>query len=147
MCYCCHTDFLVSAAVSEFKGPNIYGVVRLAQVNMELARVEANFSGLPTGKHGWSINEYGDLTRGAASTGKMFNPTTEKKVFFLPLFVPCIIKSLCIRGSAAIFKKSAVDHIKEVCTKRLLPVLYPYKLNLNVLTFELTFSLLVTWEH
>ncbi|KAK1376456.1 Superoxide dismutase copper chaperone [Heracleum sosnowskyi] len=72
-------DFLVSAAVSEFKGPNIYGVVRLAQVNMELARVEANFSGLPTGKHGWSINEYGDLTRGAASTGRVFNPTTEEK--------------------------------------------------------------------
>ncbi|KAL1828420.1 hypothetical protein ACET3Z_006832 [Daucus carota] len=72
-------DFLVSAAVSEFKGPNIFGVVRLAQVNMELARVEANFSGLPTGKHGWSINEYGDLTKGVASTGKVFNPTTEKK--------------------------------------------------------------------
>lgn len=82
MCNWCRTDFLVSAAVSEFKGPNIYGVVRLAQVNMELARVEANFSGLPTGKHGWSINEYGDLTRGAASTGRVFNPTTEEKVFF-----------------------------------------------------------------
>lgn len=81
----CHTDFLVSAAVSEFKGPNIFGVVRLAQVNMELARVEANFSGLPTGKHGWSINEYGDLTKGVASTGKVFNPTTEKKVSS-PLF-------------------------------------------------------------
>ncbi|KAH1132953.1 hypothetical protein AAZX31_05G053100 [Glycine max] len=67
-------DFLISAAVSEFKGPDIFGVVRLAQVNMELARIEANFSGLSPGKHGWSINEFGDLTRGAASTGKMFNP-------------------------------------------------------------------------
>ncbi|KAG9439943.1 hypothetical protein H6P81_020108 [Aristolochia fimbriata] len=38
-------DFLVSAAVAEFKGPTIFGVVRLAQVNMELARVEANFNG------------------------------------------------------------------------------------------------------
>ncbi|XP_023540842.1 copper chaperone for superoxide dismutase, chloroplastic/cytosolic [Cucurbita pepo subsp. pepo] len=66
-------DFLVSAAVSEFKGPNIFGVVRLAQVSMELARVEANFSGLSPGKHGWSINEFGDLTRGAASTGKVFD--------------------------------------------------------------------------
>lgn len=72
-------DFLVSAAVSEFKGPDIFGVVRLAQVNMELARIEANFSGLPAGKYGWSINEYGDLTKGAASTGKVFNPTTEEK--------------------------------------------------------------------
>lgn len=68
-------DFLVSAAVSEFKGPNIFGVVRFAQVNMELARIEANFSGLSPGKHGWSINEFGDLTEGAASTGKVYNPS------------------------------------------------------------------------
>ncbi|KAL6348935.1 hypothetical protein AAG906_033591 [Vitis piasezkii] len=70
-------DFLVSAAVAEFKGPDIFGVVRLAQVNMELARIEASFSGLSSGKHGWSINEFGDLTRGAASTGKVFNPTNK----------------------------------------------------------------------
>ncbi|XP_044967443.1 copper chaperone for superoxide dismutase, chloroplastic [Hordeum vulgare subsp. vulgare] len=67
-------DFLVSAAVAEFKGPVIFGVVRLAQVNMELARVEATFSGLSPGKHGWSINEFGDLTKGAESTGKVYNP-------------------------------------------------------------------------
>ncbi|KAF8702525.1 hypothetical protein HU200_032906 [Digitaria exilis] len=67
-------DFLVSAAVAEFKGPVVFGVVRLAQVNMELARVEATFSGLSPGKHGWSINEFGDLTRGAESTGKVYNP-------------------------------------------------------------------------
>ncbi|KAF3670350.1 Copper chaperone for superoxide dismutase, chloroplastic/cytosolic [Capsicum annuum] len=67
-------DFLISAAVSEFKGPDIFGVVRLAQVNMELTRIEANFSGLSPGKHAWSINEFGDLTRGAASTGKLYSP-------------------------------------------------------------------------
>ncbi|KAE8055198.1 hypothetical protein FH972_012056 [Carpinus fangiana] len=72
-------DFLISAAVAEFKGPEIFGVARLAQVNMELARIEANFSGLSPGKHGWSINEFGDLTRGAASTGKVFNPVNEGK--------------------------------------------------------------------
>ncbi|KAK4262686.1 hypothetical protein QN277_028219 [Acacia crassicarpa] len=71
-------EFLISAAVSEFKGPDIFGVVCLAQVNMELARIEANFSGLSPGKHGWSINELGDLTRGAASTGRVFNPTNEE---------------------------------------------------------------------
>ncbi|URD96916.1 Copper chaperone for superoxide [Musa troglodytarum] len=64
----------VSAAVAEFKGPVIYGVVRLAQVSMELARIEASFSGLSPGNHAWSINEFGDLTKGAASTGKIFNP-------------------------------------------------------------------------
>nr|AEN71836.1 copper/zinc-superoxide dismutase copper chaperone precursor [Dimocarpus longan] len=73
-------DFLVSAAVAEFKGPDIFGVVRLAQVNMELARGEANFTGLSPGKHGWSINEYGDLTNGAASTGKVYNPTSLETV-------------------------------------------------------------------
>ncbi|XP_031392000.1 copper chaperone for superoxide dismutase, chloroplastic/cytosolic-like isoform X2 [Punica granatum] len=67
-------DFLISAAVAEFKGPEIFGVVRFAQVNMDLSRVEASFSGLSSGKHGWSINEFGDLTRGAASTRKIFNP-------------------------------------------------------------------------
>ncbi|XP_047337616.1 copper chaperone for superoxide dismutase, chloroplastic/cytosolic [Impatiens glandulifera] len=72
-------EFLVSAAVSEFKGPNIFGVVRLAQVSMELARVEANFSGLSPGKHAWSINEYGDLTNGPKSTGKVFNPNLDAK--------------------------------------------------------------------
>ncbi|XP_059290201.1 copper chaperone for superoxide dismutase, chloroplastic/cytosolic isoform X3 [Lycium ferocissimum] len=67
-------DFLISAAVAEFKGPDIFGVVRLAQVNMELTRIEANISGLSPGKHAWSINEFGDLTRGAASTGKLYSP-------------------------------------------------------------------------
>ena len=69
-------DLLVSAAVAEFKGPKIIGVVRFAQVNMELSRVEANFSGLSPGVHGWTINEFGDLTRGAASTGKIYNPSS-----------------------------------------------------------------------
>ncbi|KAH0916506.1 hypothetical protein HID58_030952 [Brassica napus] len=67
-------DFLVSAAVAEFKGPDIFGVVRFAQVSMELARIEANFTGLSPGKHSWCINEYGDLTNGAASTGNLYNP-------------------------------------------------------------------------
>ncbi|XVF51602.1 hypothetical protein PTKIN_Ptkin04bG0197400 [Pterospermum kingtungense] len=70
-------ELLVSAAVAEFKGPEIFGVVRLARVSMELARIEASFSGLSPGKHGWSINEFGDLTRGAASTGKVFNPSKQ----------------------------------------------------------------------
>ncbi|KAL0331353.1 UNVERIFIED_CONTAM: Copper chaperone for superoxide dismutase, chloroplastic/cytosolic [Sesamum angustifolium] len=85
-------EFLVSAAVAEFKGPATFGVVRLAQVNMELARIEANFSGLPPGKHGWSINEFGDLTSGAASTGKVFNPTKDEKR--LVSWIPSVCASL-----------------------------------------------------
>ncbi|KAF3781552.1 Copper chaperone for superoxide dismutase [Nymphaea thermarum] len=41
---------------------------------MELDRIEASFSSLSPGKHRWSINEFGDLTNGSASTGKVFNP-------------------------------------------------------------------------
>lgn len=68
-------------------------MARLAQVNMELARIEANFSGLSPGKHDWSINEFGDLTRGGASTGKVFNPENGGKAekvcsLFLFLFFP-----------------------------------------------------------
>nr|XP_024359268.1 copper chaperone for superoxide dismutase, chloroplastic/cytosolic-like isoform X2 [Physcomitrium patens]XP_024359269.1 copper chaperone for superoxide dismutase, chloroplastic/cytosolic-like isoform X2 [Physcomitrium patens]XP_024359270.1 copper chaperone for superoxide dismutase, chloroplastic/cytosolic-like isoform X2 [Physcomitrium patens]XP_024359271.1 copper chaperone for superoxide dismutase, chloroplastic/cytosolic-like isoform X2 [Physcomitrium patens]PNR31748.1 hypothetical protein len=70
-------NFTLSAAVAEFKGPQIHGVVRFAQVSMELLRVEASFSGLPQGTVGWSINEYGDLTRGAASTGRIYCGVTE----------------------------------------------------------------------
>lgn len=73
LCYVL-SDFLVSAAVAEFKGPDIFGVVRFAQVSMELARIEANFTGLSPGTHSWCINEYGDLTNGAASTGNLYNP-------------------------------------------------------------------------
>ncbi|XP_068635343.1 copper chaperone for superoxide dismutase, chloroplastic/cytosolic-like isoform X2 [Aristolochia californica] len=97
-------EFLVSAAVVEFKGPIIFGVVRLVQVHMELARVEANFSGLSPGKHGWSINEFGDLTRGAASTGKVFNPT-------------CWITSEEGIAAAVIARSAGVgENYKKICT-------------------------------
>ncbi|XP_013607226.1 PREDICTED: copper chaperone for superoxide dismutase, chloroplastic/cytosolic-like isoform X1 [Brassica oleracea var. oleracea] len=63
-----------ATAVSEFKGPNIFGVVRFVQISMEIVRIEASFGGLSPGKHSWCINEYGDLTKGAASTGNIYNP-------------------------------------------------------------------------
>jgi copper chaperone for superoxide dismutase len=95
LCALTFADFLVSAAVAEFKGPVIFGVVRLAQVNMELARVEATFSGLSPGKHGWSINEFGDLTKGAESTGKAYNPPDylSNKVMFQLLVTEGVEKS------------------------------------------------------
>lgn len=89
-------DFLISAAVAEFKGPSIFGVVRLAQVNMELARIEANFSGLPPGKHVWSINEFGDLTQGAASTGKVFNPICDAEEV-------CIVVTCTLSSSSRLY--------------------------------------------
>ena len=69
-------DIPNAVAMAEFKGPEIYGVVWIVQLDMAMARIVANFSGLSEGAHGWSINEYGDLTRGAASTGKIYNPST-----------------------------------------------------------------------
>ncbi|KAF6160289.1 hypothetical protein GIB67_019058 [Kingdonia uniflora] len=87
----CFAEFLVSAAVAEFKGPDIFGVVRISQVNMERARVEASFSGLSPGTHGWSINEFGDLTKGAASTGKVFSSTNQTKKVTSCLSVHCCI--------------------------------------------------------
>ena len=93
-------DFLVSAAVAEFKGPSIFGVVRIAQVNMELARIEANFSSLPPGKHGWSINQFGDLTKGAASTGKIFNPSKDEKEVGIVSLVNISLINHCSAHSA-----------------------------------------------
>ncbi|EYU46012.1 hypothetical protein MIMGU_mgv1a014806mg [Erythranthe guttata] len=72
-------EFVVSSAVAEFKGPTIFGVVHLAQVSTEVTKIEANFSRSPPGNnkynYNWSINEFGDLTQGAATTGNVFNPT------------------------------------------------------------------------
>ena len=65
----------LTAAVAEFKGPSVFGVVRFVQVSQEVARIEAEFDGLSPGPHGWSINTYGDLTNGPASTGGHYNPS------------------------------------------------------------------------
>ncbi|GJP56928.1 hypothetical protein CLOM_g15981 [Closterium sp. NIES-68] len=67
------SQLALTAAVAEFKGPVIHGVVRFAQVSMEEVRVEAQFDGLsPSTSHAWAVNEFGDLTRGADSTGRCY---------------------------------------------------------------------------
>eukprot|EP00271_Cylindrocystis_brebissonii_P015899 TRINITY_DN3896_c0_g1_i1.p1 TRINITY_DN3896_c0_g1~~TRINITY_DN3896_c0_g1_i1.p1 ORF type:complete len:371 (+),score=53.01 TRINITY_DN3896_c0_g1_i1:46-1158(+) len=69
-------ELALTAAVAEFKGPTIFGVVRFAQVSQELMRVEAAIDGLGAGQtHGWTVNSYGNLTDGAASTGGHYDPT------------------------------------------------------------------------
>eukprot|EP00850_Spirogloea_muscicola_P007103 SM000035S13083 [mRNA] locus=s35:319882:321862:+ [translate_table: standard] len=65
-------ELALSSAVAEFKGPRVFGVVRFAQVSQEQVRLEATIDGLFPGSHSWSINEYGDLTKGAASTGGLY---------------------------------------------------------------------------
>lgn len=83
-------DFALSGgAVAEFKGPTVFGVVRLAQVSREVAMIQAKLTGLPPGMRAWSINEFGDLTRGAATTGAVFNPiNNHEKVVALSLSLP-----------------------------------------------------------
>lgn len=66
------TEFEISAAVAEFKGPVVMGVLRIAQVTKDTARVEGQFDGLKPGPHAVFLNQYGDLTRGAASTGGIY---------------------------------------------------------------------------
>nr|UXQ89859.1 copper chaperone for superoxide dismutase [Hevea brasiliensis] len=137
-------DFLVSAAVAEFKSPKIFGVVRFAQLNMELSRIEANFSGLSRGKHSWTVNEYVDLTRDAASIGKVYNPAargSEKEIcifichgeaFFASvkqkrIVVDLIGRSVVVHGTedksdggltAAVIARSAGvgENYKKICT-------------------------------
>jgi copper chaperone for superoxide dismutase len=58
--------------VAEFKGPVLLGVLRIAQVTKDTARVEGQFDGLTPGPHAVFLNQYGDLTRGAASTGGIY---------------------------------------------------------------------------
>lgn len=61
-------------AVAEFRGPIIHGLVQFVQLSSSVASIEATFDGLDPGAHPWSVNEYGDLTRGPASTGGPYNP-------------------------------------------------------------------------
>lgn len=115
----CAADFLISAAVAEFKGPDIFGVVRFAQVNVELARIEANFSGLSAGKHGWSINEFGDLTRGAASTSNIFNPE---------------IKGIVDKVSFQICSQTTLTHMKFLLDYHIITIYFSQ----NMQTWELS---------
>ena len=68
------------AAVAEFKGREFgqgdaVGVVRFVQVSDAATRVEASFSGLaPGARHCLAVHSFGDLTRGALSTGPVFSP-------------------------------------------------------------------------
>ncbi|PKI53368.1 hypothetical protein CRG98_026247 [Punica granatum] len=111
-------DFLISAAVAEFKGPEIFGVVRFAQVNMDLSRVEASFSGLSSGKHGWSINEFE-----ADEKGEAFSSGVKAKLRVTDL----IGRSVVVYGTedksdsgimAAVIARSAGvgENYKKLCT-------------------------------
>ncbi|KAL3681126.1 hypothetical protein R1sor_024082 [Riccia sorocarpa] len=60
--------------VAEFRGPQVHGLVRFTPLNERESKIEASFDGLTPGSHSWSINEYGDVRCGAASTGLPYSP-------------------------------------------------------------------------
>ena len=64
----------MTVAVAEFKGPEVHGVVRFAQESsgQEECSIEVVVDGLAPGAHGWSVHEFGDLTRGPLSTGAAY---------------------------------------------------------------------------
>ncbi|CEP19051.1 hypothetical protein [Parasitella parasitica] len=62
-------------AVAVLKGNDVSGTVKFSQEN-ETAPVvvEASFTGLKPGKHGFHIHEFGDNTNGCISAGPHYNP-------------------------------------------------------------------------
>lgn len=62
-------------AVATLKADAIKGVVKFEQsVNGGLTTINVDLSGVPTGKHGFHIHEFGDLSNGCISAGAHFNP-------------------------------------------------------------------------
>eukprot|EP00978_Attheya_sp_CCMP212_P008446 scaffold19858_cov56-Attheya_sp.AAC.3 len=57
------------------EGGSIAGSLRLSQMSVDSVTViEGEIRGLTPGKHGISINIYGDTSEGATTTGARFNP-------------------------------------------------------------------------
>lgn len=84
--------------VAEFRGPAVHGLVRFAQMSELESQIEATFDGLTPGLHSWSVNEYGDVREGAASTGLPYSrvSTSTGPSVCSSLMIPCILD--CLRG-------------------------------------------------
>ena len=58
---------------------NLTGTLRLSQASEDsVTIIEGEIRGLTEGKHGISVNVYGNLSGGAAGCGPIFNPFGEK---------------------------------------------------------------------
>ena len=62
-------------SLSNESGSGVSGVLRLSQVSEDgPTTIEGEIKGLSSGKHGITVNTFGDLSEGAASCGEIFNP-------------------------------------------------------------------------
>lgn len=62
-------------SLSNESGSGVSGVLRLSQVSEDgPTTIEGEIKGLSSGKHGITINTFGDLSEGATSCGEIFNP-------------------------------------------------------------------------
>ncbi|KAI7899988.1 copper/zinc superoxide dismutase [Cokeromyces recurvatus] len=62
-------------AVAVLKGNEVSGVVKFSQASEDAKTIiEASFTGLKPGKHGFHIHEFGDNTNGCISAGPHYNP-------------------------------------------------------------------------
>ncbi|CAN7937059.1 unnamed protein product, partial [Ixodes hexagonus] len=61
-------------AICFFNTSGILGLVEFTTLNSSYVRVAFLASGVPEGKHGFHIHQYGDLTKGCTAAGGHFNP-------------------------------------------------------------------------
>ncbi|XP_037269268.1 superoxide dismutase [Cu-Zn] isoform X1 [Rhipicephalus microplus] len=64
----------VSDAICVFQVGNASGYVKFHQKPFSFVKLHGNITNLPHGKHGFHVHEYGDLSKGCASTGAHYNP-------------------------------------------------------------------------
>ena len=57
---------------------NVHGTIYFDELADGSTRVHGSIRGLPPGKHGFHIHEYGDTTDGCKSMGGHFNPTKKQ---------------------------------------------------------------------
>ncbi|XP_055352678.1 superoxide dismutase [Cu-Zn]-like [Paramacrobiotus metropolitanus] len=59
------------------KDSKVSGTITFDQLADQMVVIQGNISGLPDGKHGFHVHEFGDLSDGCTSMGSHFNPGKE----------------------------------------------------------------------